>query len=125
MATSALVGLDIEVGLRVVSVLENAGIALKVALWMATSEYEEGRLVLASPSLDQSRPLLAYHKVAELLQGESFHSRPAILILRMKDPFINSLRQMFGKTKSIEGMRLGGQMIGNRFILDGYVYRIQ
>jgi hypothetical protein len=43
----------------------------------------------------------------------------------MKDPFIQSLRQLFAKSKFVEGMRLGGQMIGNRFVLDGYVYRIQ
>jgi hypothetical protein len=125
MATSALVGLDIEAGSRVVSLLEKAGITVKVALWMATPEYEEGRVVLASPSLDQTRPLRAYDRVAELLHGEFFHSRPALLILRMKDPFIHDLRLRFAKAKSVEGMRLGGQTIGNRFILDAYVYRIQ
>jgi hypothetical protein len=39
----------------------------------------------------------------------------------MKDPFIRELRNVFGKTASIEGMRLGGQSFGDRFIEDGYV----
>jgi hypothetical protein len=34
------------------------------------------------------------------------------------------LRRIFAKTKSVEGMRLGGQMIGDRFIEDAWVYRI-
>jgi hypothetical protein len=43
----------------------------------------------------------------------------------MKDPFIRELRRIFGKTKSVEGMRLGGQLFGDRFIEDGIAYRIR
>ena len=43
----------------------------------------------------------------------------------MNDPFIRVLRKIFGKTRSVEGMRLGGQMIGDRFIEDAYVYRVR
>ena len=125
MDKATLVGLDVETGARIVSVLEDAGIAVKVALWMVTSEYEAGRLVLASSSLDQVHPLRAYETVFEILHGKFVHETPLLLVLRMRDPFIQSLRQLFSKTESVEGMRLGGQMIGNRFIEDGYVYRIR
>ena len=47
------------------------------------------------------------------------------MILKMSDPFIRSLRKIFGKAKNTEGMRLGLQTIGNRFIPDAIVYRIQ
>jgi hypothetical protein len=125
MDKATLVGLDIEAGSRVVSALENARISVKVALWMVTPEYEEGRLVISSTALDQTHPLRAYEKVAEILHGEFLHSLPPILILRIRDPFIQKLREIFGKTKGVEGMRLGGQTIGNRFISEGYVYRIR
>ncbi|HEY5330124.1 MAG TPA: hypothetical protein VIJ79_09590 [Acidobacteriaceae bacterium] len=125
MDKATLVGLDVETGARIVSVLEDAGIAVKVALWMVTSEYEAGRLVLASSSLDQVHPLRAYETVFEILHGKFVHETPLLLVLRMRDPFIQSLRQLFSKSESVEGMRLGGQMIGNRFIEDGYVYRIR
>ncbi|MBZ5724745.1 MAG: hypothetical protein LAP87_07080 [Acidobacteriia bacterium] len=46
------------------------------------------------------------------------------MILAMADPFIKELRRIFGKAKSVEGMRLGGQLIADRFIDDAYVYRI-
>jgi hypothetical protein len=124
MVAAALVGLEIEAGLQAVSSLEDAGIALKVALWMITSEYEEGRLVLASPSLDQKNPLKAYKAVLEILREGPSHSRPMLLVLRMKDPFIQSVRQKYAKAKDVEGTRLGGQ-IGNRYVLDGYVYQIR
>jgi len=46
------------------------------------------------------------------------------MILPMADPFVKELRRLFGKTKIVEGMRLGGQMIGDRFVQDAYIYRI-
>jgi hypothetical protein len=121
----ALVGLDIEAGSRVVTALEGAGIAIKVALWMTTPEYEDGRLVLASSELDKIDLLGAYEKVATILGEEFVNYLPPILILKMRDPFIHKLRQLFGSTKSVFGMRLGGQTIGNRFISDAYVYKVK
>lgn len=125
MDKATLVGLDIATGSEVVAALENAGVTINVAMWMATPEYEEGRLLIASSKLDQAHPLRAYERVAELLQGKFAYSLPPILILRMKDRFIQALRQVFARTKSVEGMRLGGQIIGDRFISDAYVYKIR
>jgi hypothetical protein len=45
-------------------------------------------------------------------------------IFRTYDPFIRSLRKTFAKAKSVEGMRLGGQTFGDRFVEDAYAYRI-
>ncbi len=47
------------------------------------------------------------------------------MILPTKDPFVREIRGIFGKAKDVEGMRLGGQTIGNRFIDSAYVYRVQ
>jgi len=38
---------------------------------------------------------------------------------------IKALRKMFGKARSVEGMRLGGQSIGGVWVDDAYVYRIR
>jgi hypothetical protein len=56
--------------------------------------------------------------------GIKYEKSPPILILPMDDPFIKALRRLFGKSRSVEGMILGGQSIGNRFVEEGYVYRI-
>ena len=47
-----------------------------------------------------------------------------VLILSMTDPFVRALRRYFGKARSVEGIRLGGQTIGNRRVEDAYVYRV-
>jgi hypothetical protein len=92
---------------------------------MVSSDYDDWRLVLSSPSLDQTHLLKAYEKVAVILRDRFSMMLPPILILPTKDPFIRELRKIFGKAKDVNGMRLGGQTIGNRFIDNAYVYRIQ
>jgi hypothetical protein len=125
MDRATLVDLDIDAGNSVIAALDGAKVAPKVALWMTTPDHEDGRLIIASPGLDQTHPLRAYEQVARILHGKFAHSQPNITILRMRDPLVQRLRQVFGKTKSVAGMRLGGQTIANQYISDAYVYRIQ
>lgn len=124
MDKATLVNLDIDTGSRVIEALDSAHLKVNVALWITSPDYEDWRLVLSSTALDQSHPLRAYEMVSEILQGKFLYTRPPILILTIKDPFVKELRRMFGKAKSVLGMRLGGQTVGNRFISDAYVYRI-
>ncbi len=49
---------------------------------------------------------------------------PTILIPPTTDPTVRTLRRIFSKAKTVEGMRLGGQQIGKRWVEDAYVYRI-
>jgi hypothetical protein len=125
MDQATLVNFDVDAGARVLGALDEAQIKVAVALLMVSSDYDDWRLVLSSPSLDQVHMLKAYEKVAEILQARFSQLLPPILILPTKDPFIRELRKIFGKAKSVSGMRLGGQTIGNRFIDNAYVYRIQ
>jgi len=125
MDQATLVNLDANAGLKVLDALDEAQIKVAVALWMISSDYDDWRLVLSSSSLDQTHPLKAYEKVAEALRDRFVYILPPILILPTKDPFIRDLRRIFGKVKDVTGMRLGGQTIGNRFISDAYVYRVQ
>jgi hypothetical protein len=126
MDKTALVNLDIDRGREIVEILAHDG-AVEVALWAILAEYEEWRLILSTRKFDSLRDVgEAYGQVIKTLNAAGFgpEKRLPMLILPLSDPFIKVLRRLFGKTKSIEGMRLGGQMLGNRFIEDGYVYRI-
>jgi hypothetical protein len=125
MDQATLVNLDVNAGLKVLDALDAAQIKVTVALWMVSSDYDDWRLVISSPSLDQTHPLKAYEKVAEALHGRFASMRPPILILPTKDSFVRELRRILNKAEDVTGMRLGGQTIGNRFISDGYVYRIK
>jgi hypothetical protein len=125
MDQATLVNFDVDAGRKVLDALDAAHVKVSVALSMVSSDYDDWRLVLSSPSLDQTHMLKAYEKVAEVLQARFTLMLPPILILPTKDPFIRELRKIFGKAKDVTGMRLGGQTIGNRFVSNAYVYRVQ
>lgn len=125
MDQATLVGPDVAVGGEAVALLEQANIELVFAALVVFPEYGDWRLVLTSPSLDQTHLLKAHYRVAEALHGRFVYTLPTIMILTTRDPFVKELRRLYGKAKSVLGMRLGGQTIGNRFVSDAYVYLIK
>ena len=126
MDKTALVGFEVEKGSRILQLLDEAGLQVKVALWAFLGEYEEWRLVLSSSKFDHGSLRDAYGLLHKALDAAGFplEQTPTVVILRTSDPFVKTLRKIFGKAKSVEGMRLGGQTIGNRYLDDAYAYRI-
>jgi hypothetical protein len=126
MDKTALVNIDIDRGAEVVELLDHAKIKVSVALWVHLSEYEDWRLVVSAREFNEGELRTAYRLLHDSLRaaGLTPGKTPELMILPMTDPFIKVLRRIFGKAKSFEGMRLGGQMIGDRFVEDAYVYRI-
>jgi hypothetical protein len=125
MDQAILVSPDIEIGRDAVEALDKAGLEPTVAMMAVFPEYGDWRFVVASPELDQKHTLKAYEQVAGVLRGDFVSRLPVTMVLRTKDAFVRELHKIFGKTQSVEGMRLGGQMIGNRFVDHAYVYRIK
>ncbi|MGP8244962.1 MAG: hypothetical protein ACLQVN_10645 [Bryobacteraceae bacterium] len=127
MDKTALVAAEFAAGAELVQALDRSTLSISVTLWLYLSEYEDWRFVLASRRLDSAAPAEAYSLVHDALAaaGISADRTPTLLILRMSDPFIRAIRRIFAKTKSVEGVRLGGQLIGDRFVEDALVYRIR
>jgi hypothetical protein len=126
MDKTALVSVDLERGSEMLRGLDQAKIKVNVALWAHLAEYEDWRFVVSGRKFDSLRLTEAYGLLNGALTsfGIPIEKTPPVLILPMSDPFVRSLRRFFGKAKSVEGMRLGGQLLGDRFLEDGYVYRI-
>ena len=126
MANPILVGPEIDAGAALLKALDAAGLKVKVAMWAVLSEYEDWRIVLASPQLDRAGRQGPYGLIRDALDkaGFALERKPDCVVVRMTDPFVRQLRRRFGKAKSVEGMRLGGQLFGDRYIEDSYVYRI-
>ena len=126
MDKAAMVSPDIDRGTELLDTLERAKVKVGVALWAFLSEYEDWRLIISARKFNLPDVRDAYGLLYDSLAPAGFTPRntPPVMILRMTDPFIRDLRRVFGKTKSVEGMRLGGQMFGDRFVEDAYVYRI-
>jgi hypothetical protein len=126
MVKTALVSTDLEQGREALDALDRAGINVNVAWWAYLPEYEDWRLVLSSRKFDNVGRSDAYGMLHNSLNaaGIPIQKQPVSLILPMSDSTIKSLRKVFGKAASVDGMRLGGQVFGHRFIEDAFVYRI-
>ena len=126
MDKASMVSIDIDTGSELIDKLEAAKVRLGAALWACLSEYGDWRLIVSSRQFDSLDLRDAYGLLHDSLDaaGIAPEKAPAVMILPMNDPFIRDLRRHFAKAKGVDGMRLGGQMFGDRFIEDGYVYRI-
>ena len=127
MAKALLVNVDVEKGAEILRSLDKAGLGVRVALWAYLPEYEDWRLILSSPRLDAAELRDAYGLVHAALDaaGIQLDATQSLMILNRKDPFVRHLRRWFAKARNVEGMRLGGQVIGDRFVEDAYVYRVR
>lgn len=126
MGQALLVNIDLDAGAEILRIVDKAGVNVSVALWVNLDEYSDWRLLMSSRQFDVAGPHKASGLVFDALNAAGFpvEKTPTILILPMADPSVRALRRIFGKAKTVEGMRLGGQQIGNRWVEDAYVYRI-
>ena len=125
MANASLVGPDVADGEKALEALAKAGIVPTVALWAKTSEYDLPRLFVAASEFENISNLEAHGRIADAVQPVFTWSAPNFVVLRFKDKFISALRATFGGTADVNGMRLGGQLFGDRYIEDAYVYNIR
>jgi hypothetical protein len=89
MGKTVLVGMDVEKGSKIVQILDDAGLHVKVALWAFLSDYEDWRFVLSSVKFDAEprRGYGLYHRALEAA-GMTLEETPVIVILNSKDRFI-------------------------------------
>jgi len=127
MAQALLVSVDIPIGSEILDILDRAKVKVSVALWAHLSEeYDDWRMILAGRQFDALGPGKGIRLLLDTLRAAEFpiEKKPRMMILPMNSPFIKDLRRAFAKARTVEGMRLGGQLFGGRFVEDAYVYRI-
>jgi hypothetical protein len=129
MGTPTLVNFDIQNGEEVIKALDQADKSPDVALWAKLPDYEKWRLVLASHLLDQKSEFSGYTEIIEAMDkaGIPVHRQPSILMRPMDNPMIKALREIsiFASEAGTYGMRLGGQVFGDKYLEDSFVYRIR
>jgi hypothetical protein len=124
---ATLVSFDIDSGQKVIDALDADGKNPNVVLWAKIPDYEDWRLIIASDRLDQSSSFSGYTEINEAIKkaGIPIHRKPSIFLRSMNKPFIQALRRTFASTADTYGMRLGGQMFGDQYLEDAFVYRIR
>lgn len=128
MDKTTLVGIDIDGGGKLISILEEAGLDIRAALWLYSSDPDKWELVIATPFIDQNGPKKTYTFIqSELAKMESspgidledisavspeYHIIKALLKIRRVYPT--------GTIRWLEGA-----LIDNVFIEAAYVYRLK
>ncbi len=127
MGKAALIAPDIAIGEKVLEALDRADLKVSVAMWAILPEYEDWRYVLAARLLDTEDPRDGYGLVHKALAAANIPAgkAPPLFIMSMTDRFIRALRRHYVKYKIAEGTRIGGHMIGDRFVEDAFAYRIR
>ena len=117
---------DLDRGAEVLSILDKAGLRVDIALWVTTSEHEDWRLIISARTFEGLGMTDARRVIHRSLMasGLSIHKWPTMTSLPWQDRFIQGLRHRYANMKDVEGLRPGGQLIGDRLVLDGYVYRL-
>jgi hypothetical protein len=125
MAKTILLAPDIAVGEDVLRTLDRAKFTVTVALWLLQKERSDNwKLVIGTPLYDKLGAYEAYLQANRLLVQAGL-LQVSLRLLGNRDPFVKALRKIFVKTPSVNGMQLGGQMIGDTWIDEGYIYRIK
>lgn len=116
----------LEQGQAILAALDRADLDIKVALWASLREYDEWRLILASPQLDLNANDGACEDVLKVLNGPSLprQQHPAFLIFRMDDPFTRAIRKRYARFGFAEGFTVGPELFGDQYVESGFVYRI-
>lgn len=125
MVEAPLVIPDVAFGRTILQTLDEAGFPTSVAMWL--KEDDKWNLVLGTPLYEELGPKDAYLRLIKALSREG-PVAVSSLPLRLQghsNSLIKGLRKRFGKTASVQGMRLGGHTVGGEWIEDAYVYRIK
>jgi len=107
MATTALVDRDLDIGRKILGVLDLAGITVNVAFWAHVPQISEWQLFIATPLVDAKGPRLAYEQVLRVLKDAGMESQlpwRRIFLRSPKDPVLRSLENRRSEGGSIEIM---------------------
>lgn len=118
---------DVDFGKRVWQILRHhKTFPACGVLWLLESE-NGWRLLIATPKVDEVGRRKAYEELGSLTRGvvPGPNQLLRIELISPKDPLYQALRAVFGKTKSVEGARLGNTQVGGIYIEDAYLYEIR
>ncbi len=151
MATATLVDRDLDIGRKILLVLDQEHIPVNVAFWAHVSQISEWQFFIATPLVDSKGPKAAYEQVLRALHDAGMDPQlpwRRIFLRSPKDPVLRSLEKQteipdgsisiteFGTiprgTPSAyyvtyapypgETFRILNEPVGDRFVEDAYVY---
>lgn len=118
----------IEIGKRLLEVLEEERIKPAAALWYYYSEYERWKLLIAEYEVGSTGPMNLYRQIRGVLEQrkEEFPGLQLfdVMLVKPDDPLLRLLRTTVKTGPGISGIRFSNNVINGTVIEDTYVYRL-
>jgi len=127
MATPTLVDRRIDHGARLLAALDIAGVPIESAFWLFTEEWDEWRLVLATPLYSQAGPSDAYRRIQEVHRADEEISfrLDSVTAVAPDDRRVQAVRSIFRTVPPNFGPRLEDRFVRGREVENAYIYRIE
>lgn len=130
MDKTTLVERDYKDGEMLIRQLDECGFPVHSALWIYNSEAEQWRFVIASKKVTFIGYKQSYSKIKDIISQQM----PSSFGIRLHDISVTSPSNILIDTlsqavqtapDSISGIRFSNNSIGNSYIEDAYIYRLQ
>lgn len=130
MAQATLVGDEIDLGIRVGELLEQAGVEVVGLFWLYSSEEGGWRLVVCTPLYEQAGLRQTYARIREALEAEpelaDFSLLSRITAISPTDPLYVTIRSALHLPgPGFSKVRFTNNTINTVWIEDALVYRVQ
>ena len=129
MVKTSLVEKDLEIGAKLVRLLDDAGIEVGAALWLYSEETRRWKLVIHTPLYESKGPLEAINAVLTVMEKNQIPrellSSTDVSITGRRNDVIRALHTQYHTgPRDIDSIRLAGDIIDRVLIDEAYVYRV-
>ena len=127
MVGKILVDREISAGKRLVEELDRARFPLDAAVWFYLPDEQRYRLLLATKIVDRDGPLAAYDRIEEALQKLPTEQRLDLVDISAVSPsdtHIDTMKKMVRTPAGTSSIRFTNVMLGDLYIDDAFVYRL-
>lgn len=130
MVETALVEKDLEEGRRLIDALKEskpgwASFRVRAAFWQYRNDWDEWRLVIATPLLEEKGRLATYAHLRRVLGSIKAELPPQkISIVSPHDPLVTAFRGALRVAPNPKGVRFTKSMVGDTYVEDAYLYRL-
>jgi len=118
----------IDVGRKLLELLDRKKFRARACFWFYFSESERWRFVVASPEVRTRGPHAAYRKIQTLSRGvphaAELFAPGDVTVVKDNDPLVVLLRRAISTGPGISGIRFTSNSINGTFIDDAYIYRL-
>ena len=128
MATASLVDLDVQSGLTLLKILDEADFGVEAALWLYNGELEKWDLVVAAEDAGRELSRKSLEAAVIIAEWRKRHPEEAVLdlarvrLVGTDDRLIAGLKPIV-QVRGLDGVRLSNRLVNGIYVEDSLIHR--